>query len=75
VQPDDTLQDPQQRADGEGDLAGAVAAGGWAEQLRLARARALAAGVTVHWDRLNVTEAEREATLQLRDLIVRERDG
>jgi hypothetical protein len=37
----------------------------WSEQLRLARARALAAGVTVDWDRLDVSEEEREETVRL----------
>jgi hypothetical protein len=43
------------------------AAPSWQEQLRLARARALAAGVTVHWERLNASEQEREATIRLLD--------
>ena len=51
--------------DGSGDT-GRVAAGSWAETLRLARARALAAGVTVHWDRLELSEEERDATERLR---------
>jgi hypothetical protein len=53
-------------ADGSGD-AGRIAAGSWAETLRLARARALAAGVTVHWDRIQLSEEERVATERLRE--------
>jgi hypothetical protein len=39
----------------------------WAEQLRLARARALARGIRIEWERLAVPEGEREATERLRD--------
>jgi hypothetical protein len=49
-----------------------IAAKSWPEQLRLARARALAAGATVHWDRLDVSEEEQEATLRLRERLASE---
>jgi hypothetical protein len=62
-----------QTRDEDGSGAGErIAAGSWPEQLRLARARALLAGVTVHWDRLDVSEEEREATLRLRDRVASE---
>ena len=56
-------------ADGFGEAPG-LAAGPWTGQLRLARARALAAGVTVHWDRLNAGDEERQATMKLRDRLL-----
>jgi hypothetical protein len=44
-----------------------ILATSWEERLRLARARALAAGVTIDWDRLGASDEEREATVRLRE--------